>query len=146
MCLQVCDKRGDPCDELCGGAGCGHCGDALSCDNGAVARAANAIEYSRNTQSLLEEKRAEVDKLLLQAEDAQNLCDMAQGDAQMAFTQAEEAKNQSESTRAELESLIEDISEFMAAQGARPADIRAVSNNALLSPIHVLNILPHRQV
>lgn len=60
-------------------------------------------------------------------EQAQGLSDMAKADAQMAYERAMEAKNQSETARAQLEDLINRISEFLGASGARPADIRAVS-------------------
>ncbi len=65
--------------------------------------------------------------LPFQVREAQGLVNTAKGDAQMAYDKAMEAKNISESSRAELQDLLNRISEFLKQQGARPADIRAVS-------------------
>ena len=59
-----------------------------------------------------------------QANDAAN---MAKDEAQLAYDRAQTAKNESESAKAELEELIDRIRAFLTQQGARPADIRAVS-------------------
>jgi coxsackievirus/adenovirus receptor len=134
----VCDKRGDPCDALCGGAGCGHCGNALSCDAGAVAKANNAMESAEKADEVLKEKRAALDDLLRQVTEAERTCDAASNDAQMAYDAAEKAKTESESVRADLQELIDSISQFMEEKGARPADIRAVSTDADDLDIHIL--------
>ena len=54
MC-QVCDGRGDPCDSRCGGAGCGKCG-GLSCSDGAVTKASNALDLARQADDIIREK------------------------------------------------------------------------------------------
>jgi coxsackievirus/adenovirus receptor len=48
----VCDGRGDPCDDVCGGGGCGKCG-GLSCGDGALTKADKAIEHANNELFLL---------------------------------------------------------------------------------------------
>lgn len=124
---MVCDGRGDPCDPLCGGAGCGHCGNALSCDAGAVAKANNAMDYAQKADTILMEKRADADDRLRRISDAEHTCDSAHDDAQMAHDEADRAKTESESVRADLQDLINRIMEFMGENGAKPADIRMVS-------------------
>lgn len=52
---QICDKRGDPCDNLCGGAGCKHCG-GLSCEKGALTKAEKALAYVKDTEKNIKEK------------------------------------------------------------------------------------------
>lgn len=52
---QICDKRGDPCDNLCGGAGCGTCG-GLSCEKGAKTRSEKALNYVKDTEKNIKEK------------------------------------------------------------------------------------------
>lgn len=52
---QMCDKRGDPCDNVCGGAGCKHCG-GLSCEKGALTRAEKALAYVKDTEKNIKEK------------------------------------------------------------------------------------------
>lgn len=60
---KVCDGHGDPCDSLCGGAGCGKCG-GLSCDNGAVSRADNALKYSKEASETLKDKEKDAKEML----------------------------------------------------------------------------------
>lgn len=54
----VCDRSGEPCDAICGGAGCGHCGNSLSCEDGAKQQAESALSIANDTQNLLREKEA----------------------------------------------------------------------------------------
>lgn len=60
---QVCDRRGDPCDNLCGGAGCGQCG-GLSCEKGALTRASKALDYVKDTEKSIKEKEDIADDLI----------------------------------------------------------------------------------
>jgi len=59
----VCDKRGDPCDPLCGGAGCGICG-GLSCEHGAVTKADRALGVARDAEKAIREKETDAEELL----------------------------------------------------------------------------------
>lgn len=58
----VCDRGGDPCDSICGGAGCGKCG-GLSCE-GAVTNADNALKYAQDAYTELKRKDADAEELL----------------------------------------------------------------------------------
>lgn len=60
---QVCDRRGDPCDNLCGGAGCGQCG-GLSCEKGALTRAGKALDYVKDAEKSIKEKEDVADDLI----------------------------------------------------------------------------------
>lgn len=131
---MVCDKRGDPCDSRCGGAGCGQCG-GLTCGEGAVTRANNALEFAKEADKIIKGKLDEANTLRSDVQDAQNLADMAKQEAQMAFDKALQAKNESESAKAELDDLINRITEFLSQKGARPADIRAVADEVLAMSI-----------
>lgn len=59
---QVCDGRGDPCDGLCGGAGCNKCG-GLSCD-GAADKAKSSLDLAQETEEILANKGKVADKML----------------------------------------------------------------------------------
>lgn len=59
----MCDGLGDPCDSRCGGAGCGKCG-GLSCEEGAVTKANNALELSKRADELLSDKKEQAEELL----------------------------------------------------------------------------------
>ena len=63
--MQVCGRRVDwrnvdpACDDVCGGALCGHCGDGKSCDGsdyGAVSKANKALVYAQDADALLQGK------------------------------------------------------------------------------------------
>lgn len=60
---QVCDKGGNPCDDLCGGAGCGFCG-GLSCEQGALTKAENALKFAKDAVKLVQEKQKKSTELL----------------------------------------------------------------------------------
>lgn len=60
---QICDKRGDPCDSVCGGAGCSHCG-GFSCESGALTRAQKALEYVQDAEKKIKEKEDIADDLI----------------------------------------------------------------------------------
>lgn len=65
---QICDKRGDPCDNLCGGAGCNQCG-GLSCEKGAVTRAEKALNYVKDTEKNIKQKEDLAEDLIRSVSD-----------------------------------------------------------------------------
>lgn len=60
---QICDKRGNPCDSVCGGAGCGTCG-GFSCENGALTRASKALDYVQDAEKSIKLKEDVADELI----------------------------------------------------------------------------------
>ena len=61
---------------------------------------------------------------------------MAKADAKMAYDMALGAKEESESTRDDLQGMIDRITEFLTVQGARPTDIRDVSILPFIGQYH----------
>lgn len=59
----VCDGRGDPCD-ICGGAGCGSCGNSISCPDGAKQQAEIALSLANETEALLHTREDKANELL----------------------------------------------------------------------------------
>lgn len=53
---QVCGGYGSPCDVLCGGGGCGKCGQTASCRDGLVTLAADAYNLMERADALLRKK------------------------------------------------------------------------------------------
>ena len=83
----VCDgdtTREDPCDDLCGGAGCGKCGD-VSCGEGALTKSQDALKDAEDAEKLLKEKD-------LEAEEALNKINSVHNSVQRAALLAGEAK------------------------------------------------------
>ena len=98
----VCDgetTREDPCDDLCGGAGCGKCGD-VSCGEGALTKSQDALKDAEDAERLLKEKD-------LEAEEALNKINSVHNSVQRAAQLADEAKRAAEDaqTRWERESV-----------------------------------------
>ena len=63
---QVCDGQttvDEPCDSLCGGAGCGKCG-GISCLDGALSKAGEAVKSAEQADKLLREKDSEAQQIL----------------------------------------------------------------------------------
>lgn len=59
---QICDKGGETCDKLCGGAGCGFCG-GLSCEAGATTKAERAYSFAKEAQKHIRDKEAKGEEL-----------------------------------------------------------------------------------
>ncbi|XP_013395107.1 laminin subunit beta-1 isoform X3 [Lingula anatina] len=135
---MVCDGRGTPCDVLCGGGGCGKCGiigGGQSCDAGAVTKANNSLSLAKQTEDTLAERSKNLQDLLGEVEAVEADASVAKSEVQAAFDKAEQAKNMSESSRTELQKLLESIAEFLTKGGARPEDIRQVAEEVLAMSI-----------
>lgn len=63
---------------------------------------------------------------------------MAKADAQMAWDRAWAAKNESEGAKADLQDLLDQITDFLTHKGARPANVRAVSMRCELRKVRQL--------
>lgn len=80
----VCDGRGDPCDSLCGGGGCGKCG-ALSCDGGAVTKAESALGLAKDAEGTLRNRQAESEEMMRGVRQAEIDADLARNVAREAL-------------------------------------------------------------
>lgn len=64
----VCDRRDDshdnPCDAICGGAGCNSCGNSISCDRGAKQQAQTAIRNANDSEVALRDKESLANDLI----------------------------------------------------------------------------------
>lgn len=61
--FDMCGKRVQECDSLCGGAGCNLCG-GLSCDAGAVTEAERALDLAKQRSSSIKKQKDEIEQLL----------------------------------------------------------------------------------
>jgi len=131
---QVCDGRGDPCDSLCGGGGCGKCG-ALSCDEGAVNKAESALKAAQEAEATLRNRQSESEEMMRgvrQAEEEANQSMMLANDALKA---AESANNKSVTAKTHVDQLIIEMDKFLEASGASPADIQSLAKDVLSKSI-----------
>ncbi|XP_042225500.1 laminin subunit beta-1-like isoform X3 [Homarus americanus] len=127
---QVCDRRGDPCDTYCGGAGCGKCG-GLSCNDGLVNIAETALKFADDAEETLKKKEASADELLRGVSGAKRQSDIAFDLAKMAFSMTFEARNMTDSYKAAISRLIEEIQEYFSTPGAKPKEIRIIAEEVL---------------
>lgn len=124
--FQVCDHRGDPCDTYCGGAGCGKCG-GLSCNEGLVNTAELALSFADEAEETLKKKEASADELLRGVFGAKRQSDIASDLAKMAFDLSFEARNMTDSYKAAILKLLEEIQEYITTPGAKPSEIKELA-------------------
>lgn len=60
----VCDARGDPCDSICGGAGCSSCGSSISCEKGAKQQAETALSLANSSEIALRTKEGIINNFI----------------------------------------------------------------------------------
>ncbi|XP_044764891.1 laminin subunit beta-1 isoform X1 [Coccinella septempunctata] len=60
----VCDGRGDPCDSICGGAGCSSCGNSISCEDGAKQQAETALSLANSSEIALRTKEGIINNFI----------------------------------------------------------------------------------
>nr|CAD7604720.1 unnamed protein product [Timema genevievae] len=121
---KVCDKRGDPCDQLCGGAGCGSCGGLLSCEQGAVTKADTTVQLAEDAKQAIKEKEAQAEGLLRKISQAKQDTLTAHNVAKGAYDAAVLVRNRSENTIEESRDVTKRIQDFMETPKATPANIR----------------------
>lgn len=127
---HVCDHRGDPCDTLCGGAGCGKCG-GLSCNEGLVNLVDLAIRFAEDAETELKKKEASADELLRDVARANRQSDQALDLAKMAFELTLQGLNTSDSYKTQISTLLEDIVEYFDTPGSSPNDIKVLAEQVL---------------
>ena len=93
----VCDgdtSVEDPCDDLCGGAGCGKCGD-VSCGEGALTKAQDAVTTAKEAEKILQEKDLMAEEALNSINSVHNKVGQSLQLAEYAYGRADEARNRS---------------------------------------------------
>nr|CAD7395642.1 unnamed protein product [Timema poppensis] len=128
---KVCDKRGDPCDQLCGGAGCGSCGGLLSCEQGAVTKADTTVQLAEDAKQAIKEKEAQAEGLLRKISQAKQDTLTAHDVAKEAYDSAVLVRNRSENTIEESRDVTKRIQDFMETPKATPANIRDLAEEVM---------------
>ena len=126
---QVCDgatSRDEPCDSLCGGAGCGKCG-GLSCLDGALSKASEAVIQAENTREVLSNKHETAERVLYEVRQARQISEGAANQAQAAYNMANQAKERSLGEMARVSELTRRIDEFNSNEQATPEDVKALA-------------------
>lgn len=127
---QVCDGQTSvdvPCDSLCGGAGCGKCG-GISCLNGALSKAEEAVRSAESADAMLIEKDREAEKVLIDITKAHSKAIRAASEAQSAHDLAFEARNRSVGELERSSSLVKAIETFTTSERASPENVQTLAD------------------
>lgn len=60
---DMCGRNVTDCSDVCGGAGCGHCG-GISCDAGAMTKANQALDVAKQQSDKIKSHKDEAEQLL----------------------------------------------------------------------------------
>lgn len=132
---QVCGASSAPCDALCGGPGsCGFCG-GQSCMEGAVSKANQAKSFATEADTRLDEKQKEAEEVLAIVRDVLTSTTQAKAQAEKAYEVAKNTAQRANESRAGLDKISEEISEFLNAQRSTPEQIRNLAEEVLAKKI-----------
>lgn len=127
---QICDGdtgKDQPCDTLCGGAGCGKCG-GISCLNGALSKAEEAVSSAKAADEVFSEKDREAERVLRDITKTHQSALGAVQEAQRAFDLANEAKNRSVGETTRVDSLVDSINVYTSGDKASPEDVQKLAD------------------
>merc|ERR1719458_2380191 len=129
----VCDgetTREDPCDDLCGGAGCGKCGD-VSCGEGALTKSQDALKDAEDAERLLKEKDLEAEEALNKINSVHNSVQRAAQLADEAKQAAEDAQSRSQGESDQVDEQTKRIEKFLTDNSATPEEVKEVASDCL---------------
>lgn len=133
---QVCDKRGDPCDSLCGGAGCNKCG-GISCEKGALTRAETALNYAKDTEKIIKEKEQQADELIRSVSHAKTEAGDAHKKAKETFDKVQHTYTSTEALLKEGRDLITNLTNVVENNTASPSEIKSIAEEILSLDLHL---------
>lgn len=126
----ICDKRGNPCDNLCGGAGCGQCG-GITCDAGALSQSNSAHQFANMSKELINEKEAKAEEVFRGITTAKQEANIANVLAKEAYDHAAIVRNKTAGYVSSTANITKKLDEFLSAPGATLDNIRNVSGLAV---------------
>lgn len=141
---QMCDRRGDPCDSLCGGAGCGSCG-GVSCDKGAYSKADRALENVKAAEKNIKEKEEVAENLVRALSQAKSNASDTYRKAQDTLNLIQESFDNSSATILTGRNLITQLTDTINNNTGSPAEISEITDKTLglelqLDPDEIQNL------
>lgn len=128
----ICDGRGDPCHDICGGAGCKTCGESISCSEGAKQKVETALRLADETETILRDKEALANDFIRNISNINTT--QAKILAQEAYDKALEAYNLANSSFNATKSVTERIEEFLN-ENRTSSQIRKIAEKVLETDI-----------
>nr|XP_023021103.1 laminin subunit beta-1 isoform X2 [Leptinotarsa decemlineata] len=129
----VCDGHGDPCDSICGGAGCGYCGDILSCANGAKQQANTAIEHANNTETALRNKETLANDFIRNV--SQINTNQTRNLAKETYDKIFDELKKANMSLKEVTDMRKEMREFMGQNNTKPSDIKKLAEEILMKNV-----------
>lgn len=123
---QMCDKRGDPCDSLCGGAGCDRCG-GLSCEKGAITMAERALSYVKDVEKSIKTKDGIAEDLIRSLNQAKQNASDALEKSKRSYLEAVSFLNETERLAYEGERLFTNLTNAYENEEASPEEIKSIA-------------------
>lgn len=133
---QMCDKRGDPCDSLCGGAGCDHCG-GLSCEKGAITMADKALSYVKDVEKSIKSKDGVAEDLIRSLNQAKQNASDALEKSERAYLEAVSFLNETERLGYVGDSLFTNLTNAYENDEASPEEISRVAQKVNFKNVNV---------
>ncbi|ALC38940.1 LanB1 [Drosophila busckii] len=127
----VCGQPGDPCDNLCGGAGCGKCGGFLSCEHGASALSSEAFKVAKDTEQAISSKKDEADQTIRALTQAKLNASEAYQKAKSGFEQSELYRNRTDNSNKLAANLINAVNDFSINKTALPEESKDLAQQTL---------------
>lgn len=127
---KMCDKRGDPCDSVCGGAGCHHCG-GISCEKGALTKAEQAYNFAKDTEKIIKMKEEAADDLIRSISQAKTSAVDGYRKANSAFKATEGYYNETEKLISEARDLITALTDLIDNNTASPDEIKHLADQTI---------------
>lgn len=130
----VCDGAGDPCDGICGGAGCKSCGNSISCEDGAKQRAEVAVNLAKKTEAALKEKETTANDLIRNVSQINTTETRRQ--AQETYEAIKTMLLESNSSLNKAAEVTKDMRDFMGQNNTNPEEIKKLAEEVLGKDVH----------
>lgn len=131
----VCDGHGDPCDSICGGAGCSSCGTSISCENGAKQLAETALSLANSTEIALRNKEGMANDFIRNV--SQIDTNESKKIALATYKEAENLFNNYNSTIFDVDDLKKNITSFLESNNTQPETIIKLGEEILKRNINI---------
>ncbi|XP_060515754.1 laminin subunit beta-1 isoform X2 [Cylas formicarius] len=125
----VCDGAGDPCDSICGGAGCNSCGNSISCEDGAKQLAEAAISLVNRTEIALREKEAAANDFIRNV--SQINTNETRKLAQETFDVINNELLKSNLSLEKANDMVKAMREYLGQNNTKPEDIKNIAEQVL---------------
>lgn len=126
---KMCGQESDSCD-ICGGAGCGKCG-GISCDQGAVTKAEQALDFANKTEHRIKEHELTAEDLFRSISQVKQDTVAVRSRANDLRHKAHDFKTSTERITNESLDLTTELKDFLSNTSNTPTDVRTLASDIL---------------